>query len=159
MLTVNYSFDRLRPRIIRGLFVVLLSTSGVVSGFVPEFKPQLGGVNFSSVAYAQNFTEEEVVNFARAGFAVEMLRQKVYQEIKAIINEPPPNIACNQPDTINNLSSNIRGIVDDYCKQSTQIIRDNNLTIARYNQLKKLYDREGEFYQQVQGVLIQMQKK
>jgi Domain of unknown function (DUF4168) len=167
MLTVNYSFDRPNPRIIKGLLIILLSTFGVVSGFVPEIKPEIKpqfgelsfSLNFSTIARAQNFTQQEVVNFARAGFYVEMLRQKVYREIKEIINQPPPNIACNQPETINSLSSNIRGIVDDYCKQSTQIILDNNLTIARYNQLKKLYDREGEFYQQVQSVLIQMQKK
>ncbi len=167
MLTVHFSFDRPNPRFIRVFLTVLLSAFGVVSGFVPEVKPEIKpqfgevslGLNFSTIARAQNFTQQEVVNFARAGFAVEMLRQKVYREIKEIIDRPPPNIVCNQPETISNLSNDIRGIVDDYCKQSTKIILDNNLTIARYNQLKKLYDREGAFYQQVQSVLIQMQKK
>jgi hypothetical protein len=159
MLTLNSSFDRPNPKIIHGYLTVLLGVIGVIGGFVPEFQPQLAKFNFSNLAYAQNFTQQEVVNFARAGFAVEMLRQKVYREIKEIINQPPPNIACNQPDTIDNLANNIRGIVDNYCRESTQIILNNNLTIARYNQLKKLYDQEGDFYRQVQQVLIQMQEK
>jgi hypothetical protein len=159
MFAINHSYALPKSIMIRVCFTVLLSAFGVISGFIPVFKPQLGEFSFSNVAYAQNFTEEEVVNFARAGFGVEMLRQKVYREIKEIIDRPPPNIACNQPNTINNLDSNIRVIVDNYCKESTQIILDNDLTIARYNQLKKLYDREGEFYQKVQTVLIEMQKK
>ena len=43
-----------------------------------------------SMAYAQDYTQNEVANYAKAGYEVELLRQRVYKEIKSMLNEPPP---------------------------------------------------------------------
>ena len=79
------------------------------------------------------------------------------KEIKNIINEPPPNIVCDQQETLQKLNSNIRKIADRYCNQSRLIVQQNNLTINRFNQLKTYYDRRDDFYQRVQNILLKIQ--
>lgn len=111
----------------------------------------------SSAAYAQSYTQNEVINYARAGYEVELLRQRVYKEIKSMLNEPPPDIVCNQPETFQSLSGNVRQTVARYCDDSRKIVQRNKLTINRFNQLKTFYDRGGEFYQQVQNALKELQ--
>ena len=38
-----------------------------------------------------------------------------------------------------------------------RIIRDNNLTVERFNQLKQFYDQQGDFHQEVQQMLLEVQ--
>ena len=70
---------------------------------------------------------------------------------------PPPDIVCNQPETYQSLSGNVRQTVARYCSDSRKIVQHHNLTINRFNQLKTFYDRGGKFYQQVQNVLNELQ--
>ena len=115
------------------------------------------GSGFTDAVSAQSYSREEVANYARAGFQQEMLRQQVYQEIKSRVESTPPSIDCDRPETINNVEPSIRGIVDNYCDRSDRIVRQNNLSIERFNQLKSSYDSRGEFFEQVQEQLIDMQ--
>lgn len=110
-----------------------------------------------STAQAQNFTENEVTSYARAGYEVELLRQRVYKEIKSMLNEAPPDIVCNQPNTFADLPGDVRATVDRYCDDSLNIVQSHNLSIDRFNQLKRFYDGGGKFYQQVQDALKELQ--
>ncbi|WP_449002394.1 DUF4168 domain-containing protein [Myxosarcina sp. GI1(2024)] len=142
-----------------------ISTTGIIAameimcGLVPEVSFQSFPISIVSYAYARDYTEDEARNYARAGFQVELLRQKAYQEIKSLISEPPPNIVCNRQETLQGLSSEVRQIAERYCNESRQIVRDNNLTVNRFNELKQYYDRGDDFYQQVQNILIDLQKQ
>jgi hypothetical protein len=139
--------------------VGILTAMGILSSLVPQVSLQFPTFTIVAYAYAQDYTHDEVVNYAKAGFAVELLRQEVYQQIKAMINESHPNIVCNQPETLQSLPKNAREIATRYCNDSMQIVRNNNLTIHRFNQLKQFYDNGGDFYDQVQNVLIQLQNQ
>ncbi|GAB4536831.1 MAG: hypothetical protein Tsb0014_24950 [Pleurocapsa sp.] len=159
MLIVKFtksSFNKIWSRIPITSF---LAIAGILSGAVLEVSYQPKTFAISAAAYAQDYTIEETINYAKAGYEVELLRQKVYKEIKNIINEPPPNIVCNQQETLNNLSDEVRTIAENYCNESRQIVKDHNLTIDRFNELKKYYDRGDEFYQQVQNILLDLQNK
>lgn len=158
MLFINFTSGNLNKILSRLFTTGILAAMGIFGGIVPEISPQFPQLSMISYAYAQDYTQDEVVNYARAGFQVEMLRQQVYKEIKGIINQPPPDIVCNQPATLENLSSNVRKIATKYCDDSRQIVQRNNLTINRFNELKQVYDSGGSFYQQVQNILIELQK-
>ena len=142
-----------------------LAVIGLMSGLVPEVSwrsPDVNGVHLPSVslavdASAQQFTPEETENYAQAGYEVELLRREVYQQIKNLINEPPPNIVCDRQETFDDLESNVREIAERYCSQSQEIVRQNNLTIDRFNELKTYYDRQDDFYHQVQSILLKLQ--
>ncbi|VEP16468.1 conserved hypothetical protein [Hyella patelloides LEGE 07179] len=144
-------------KINRSLAGGILAAMGIISGITPEISVQPHFLNWENAVYAQNFTPEEVYNYARAGFEVEVLRQQVYQEIKSMVNQPPPEITCDRPETMNDIPENVRGIANNYCNRSRQIVQENNLSIQRFNQLKNNYDSEGSFYQQVQQKLLDLQ--
>ncbi|MDJ0570754.1 MAG: DUF4168 domain-containing protein [Pleurocapsa sp. MO_192.B19] len=157
MSKVNLALPKLNKIYIRIVTSSVLAAIGLLSGFSPEASRQSSSVSFTAHAYAQQFTPEETENYAKAGYQVELLRRQVYKEIKNIINEPPPNIICDQQETLQKLNSNIRKIADRYCNQSRLIVQQNNLTINRFNQLKTYYDRRDDFYQRVQNILLKIQ--
>jgi hypothetical protein len=174
MLNVNLTLLKLNKIYIRIVSSSLLAVFGLSNGWIPEISlksPQPGEANqpliigriyhpsvaFSVHAYSQQFTPEEAINYAKAGYQVELLRRRVYQEIKTLINEQPPNIVCDQQTTLSNLKPDVRAIAERYCNQSQQIVQQNNLTIDRFNQLKTYYDRRDDFYQQVQNILLKLQ--
>jgi hypothetical protein len=159
MLFIKFTSCNLNKVLSRFFASGILAAIGMFGGLVPEISPQFPQLSVISYAYAQEYTQDEVVNYARAGFQVEMLRQQVYKEIKSIINQPPPDIVCNRPETLQKLSNNVRQIAAQYCDDSRQIVQRNNLTINRFNELKQVYDRGGSFYQQVQNILIELQSQ
>lgn len=157
MFTVNLNFDKL-PKINRLLLkATILATMSIASGIIPNISVQKAFLTRENTVYAQEYSPEEIYNYAKAGFEVEMLRQQVYQEIKSMVNEPPPDIVCDRPETIDKIPDDIRGIAHDYCDRVPQIVEENNLSIQRFNQLKNDYDRGGSFYQQVQEQLLNLQ--
>ena len=136
----------------------ILTATGLFSIFVIEVS--LPFSRLSSVAYAQNYTQNEVINYAKAGYEVELLRQRVYKKIKPMLtrrSDSPPDIICNRPETFQSLSSDVRQTIAEYCDDSRRIVQRHNLTIDRFNELKKFYDRGGKFYQQVQNALSELQ--
>jgi hypothetical protein len=136
----------------------MLTVTGIMAGIIPEFSKTSGQLNFSTLAYAQDFRPEEVTNYAKAGFQMELLRRQVYRRIKKMMNESPQNISCDRPNSYENLSNDLGRIVNTYCKDSRDLVTNNNLSVSRFNELKKLYDRGGDFYQQVQNALIKLQQ-
>ena len=157
MPSVNFNLSKLSKIYIRLISSSLLVGFSLVSGFVPQISLQSRSIELSSVARAQEFTPEEIQNYAKAGYEVELLRREVYQKIKSAINQPPPNIVCDRQETLQSLESNIREIANNFCNQSLQIVEQHNLSIDRYNELKSYYDRRDGFYQQVQNMLLKLQ--
>ena len=135
----------------------ILAGLGLSFGLVPKVSLNSPAISFSITATAQEFTPEEITNYAKAGYEVELLRREIYQEIKTSIDEPPPNIVCDRPETLQELQPEIREIAERFCTQSQQIVRENNLSVDRFNELKGYYERRDDFYQQVQNTLIKMQ--
>ncbi len=158
MLTVKLNLYKLNKILTRISHCSVLAAIAITCGMIPEVSPRFTSFSLANQAYAQTYTPEETLNYARAGYKVELLRQEIYQEIKSIINQPPPNIVCNQQQTLRSLPDNVRQIAERYCNESRQIVRNHNLTIDRFNQLKQYYDRGDDFYQKVQKILIDLQR-
>ena len=167
MFNVKLALPKLNKLSIRILSSSVLASIGLASGLIPEVESSMRSpnlnvissitVSLSNNAYAQEFTPEETKNYAKAGYEIELLRRELYQETKNLINEPPPNIVCDVRSTINSLQPEVREIADRFCSQTLEIVKQNNLTVERYNELKTYYDRQDSFYQQVQSILLQLQ--
>lgn len=154
---------------INKLYVRLLNSGvlalvGITMGLIPEVAVRSPSnpsnpitISFDRHAQAQEFTPEEIENYAKAGYQVELLRREVYQEIKNSINQPPPDIACDRQETLNDLEPEVKAIADRYCLRSREIVEQHNLTADRFNELKTYYDRQDSFYQQVQSILMKLQ--
>ena len=159
MFFANLTLYKFVTKINRSLITAgILAVTSILSGITPKISPQSNFLNWNNAVYAQEYTSEEIYNYAKAGLEVERLRQQVYQEIKSMVDEPPPEITCDRPETISNVPNNIRNIVNNYCYRSRQIVRENNLSIQRFNQLKTYYDRRGSFHQEVQQELLNLQQ-
>jgi hypothetical protein len=158
MLTANstqINWTRILSRFFTASF---LSAIALLGGFVPEVSRQIPKLVFSFSAYAQDFSQQEVVNYTKAVYQVELLRRQVYDRLKETTSEPPSGIVCDRPDTYSHLTDNVREIVVNHCDRFKEIVRENNLSVSRFNELKSYYDRGDGFYQQVQNVLIEMQR-
>ncbi|MDJ0633514.1 MAG: DUF4168 domain-containing protein [Xenococcaceae cyanobacterium MO_188.B29] len=151
MLLSNLVPFNINKVLFRFLTTGILAATGLFGILVIEVSFPFSRI--SSVAHAQDYTQNEVTSYAKAGYEVELLRQRVYKEIKSMLNQAPPDIVCNRPETFENLPDNVRDTVSQYCDDSERIVQRHNLSIDRFNQLKSFYDRGGEFYQQVQNVL------
>lgn len=158
MFTAYFTLPKLNKICTRIASSSILAAIGLMCGLVPQISDQSLSISLTTYAQeAQEYTQDEAKNYANAGYKVELLRQQTYKEIKSIINEPPPNIVCNQQETLQSLNSNVRAIAERYCSQSRQIVQSHNLSINRFNQLKTYYDRGDDFYEQVQSILIKIQ--
>jgi hypothetical protein len=163
MLNVDLTLPKLNQLWVRLISSSILASLGVFSGLTPEMSINSSNVNspiivtLANKAYGQQFTPAETESYAKAGYEVELLRRKVYQEIKNLIKEPPPNILCDQQSTIDILKPEIKNIANRYCTQSRQIVQRQGLSVNRFNELKTYYDRQDTFYQQVQAVLLKLQ--
>lgn len=140
------------------LVTKFLSLTAVFGFLMPSYSGSQKSLTWYNHAHAQEYTPQEIRNYARAGFQVELLRQQTYQEIKSIVNQAPPQIVCDRSETMRNIPVNIRGIANNYCNQTHRIVRQNNLSFSRFNQLKNRYDSRGSFYREVQQQLINIQK-
>lgn len=147
--------ENIQKILLRFFTTGIVAATGLFGILVLEVNPSFP--KLLSTAYAQNFTESEVTSYAKAGYEVELLRQRVYKEIKSMLDETPPDIVCNQPRTLQDLPGNVKQTVAEYCDNSRRIVQAHNLTIDRFNQLKRFYDGGGKFYQQVQNALKDLQ--
>ncbi|HHP7232212.1 MAG TPA: DUF4168 domain-containing protein [Xenococcaceae cyanobacterium] len=159
MFSGYFTSDKFHHFCTRVLNLSVLATLGIMVGIVPQFSRKNYHLAFEYSALANEYTQEEIINYARAGLQIEMLRRRTYQDIKQETNQRPPNIVCNRPETIEGLPQNIRNIANSYCQETINIIRDNNLSVQRFNELKMNYDSGGQFHQQVQQMLIDFQNQ
>lgn len=157
LITINKIYIRL-------LNSSVLAVIGLTLGLVPEIairslalEDSPIAVSQSQFAHAQEFTPEETENYAKAGYQVELLRRQVYQKIKDSMRQPPPEIVCDRQETLDSLQAEVREIASRYCDRSREIVQQNNLTVDRFNELKRHYDRQEGFYQQVQNILLKLQ--
>ena len=157
------SVPKLNRLCVRLINSSLLASLGILLGLAPEISVRsstttgIASIYWANNAHAQDVTSEETESYAKAGYEVELLRREVYKELKSLMNEPPPNIVCDQQSTIDSLNPEAQEIASRYCTQSRQIVQQNNLSINRFNELKARYDNRDSFYQQVQGVLRDLQ--
>ena len=137
MLNVKLNSFKLNQLSIRWVSSSILAAVALLSGFAPNISTR-SPISFSQEAYAQEFTPEEIANYAKAGSQVEQLRREAYQEIKALKNEPPGDIVCNQEETRTNLEPEVQAITDRFCSQIMEIPERNNLSNSRYNEANNL---------------------
>ena len=164
MLNVNLTLPKLNQLATRFIGSGILASLGILLGLAPQatwktstspqYYPKL---TRSAIATAQEYTPEETANYAKAGFEVEMLRRQVYQEIKAIVNQPPGDIVCDRQETLSDLDPEVRELTESFCTRTIEIVQQNNLSVDRYNELKTQYDLRGEFYDRVQEILLRLQ--
>jgi len=140
----------------RSLLVGAISALGVIVG-----QPQLHNLsnfNFITVAYAQEFSEAEVNNYARAVLEAEPVRQTALTDLKQSMgSEELPRIACDRADSISNLPDNARSIAKGYCSQYESIVKKYFSSFEEFNQITKTAQNNPNLRQRIQDEMLRLQ--
>lgn len=140
------------------LVVGAFATVGLLCGFAPDLSRHSNTLVFSSAAYAQNVSETEVTNYARAVLSMEPVRQKAFNQIKKMIGSGDvPSIVCHKPETLDALPSNARQLAVNYCIQSEQIVKINGLTTGRFNAITVNMQNDPNLKTRIHNELLRLQ--
>ena len=140
----------------RSLLIGAIGALGVIAG-----KPELlnfNNFNLSTVAYAQEFSEAEVNNYARAVLEAEPVRQTALTDLKQSMgSEELPRIACDREDSISNLPDNARSIAKGYCSQYESIVKKYFSSFEEFNQITKTVQNNPNLRQRIQDEMLRLQ--
>ena len=151
------TFSTLHRLLSQMLVVGTLSSSGLLTGIIPGINHTIR-LEFDTVASAQTqqeFSAEEITNYARAAITLESRRYQVMNEIKQIVGEVP-RIICDEPSSINALPGNVPQIAVSYCDQARQMIERQNLTVTRFNQITRKQQNDPEFREKIQAEILKI---
>lgn len=139
----------------KSLIVGVVSTVGLLSGFVPELSGKSPTLNFHASVYAQS--DGDVQNFARAAYTIEKRRLAVSEEVKKITGSVP-DIACNQPDRLESFPGNVRGIIVDFCNFSRQTIEKSGLTVQQFNDIMTRRQSDPQLQERINAAIRGLQQ-
>jgi Domain of unknown function (DUF4168) len=143
----------------RLLITGILSTLGILCGFVPEFSWHSTELIFNSSAYTQDFTDDQIDKYARAVLQMESYRQQAYREITQILGKTPPEIACNRRDSFRGLPSTAQRIAVDYCQTSKKIVEGSGLTTSQFNAITLRIRSDEPFERRIQSAILRIQRE
>ncbi len=130
----------------------------LLSGFTPSLLGQPSKLFFGTVVYAQEFKDQELRNYVKAAIDLDQLRLDTRQKIENINREDgvPPNIVCNEPDSLEGLTEHIRNLVLTFCNDSRTIIEREGLDVSRFNAIRKKYETDPEFKELIDRLFNEM---
>jgi hypothetical protein len=153
--------DNLKLIIGRSLLISSITSLGLLTGLAPNIDhSQSSGLSWENMAQAQaqDFTDQEVTDYARAVLAMEPRRKQAYEEIKGISGGSVPPVVCSEAKGINDLNRNIRTIAVNYCDQAKKIIESHNLTVARFNAITLAQKSNPAIKARIQAELVRLQQ-
>jgi hypothetical protein len=143
----------------RSLLISSITSFGLLTGMAPDMSRSLSsGLSWENMAQAQDFTNQEVTDYARAVLAMEPRRKQAYEEIKGISGGSVPPVVCSEAKGINDLNRNIRTIAVNYCDQAKKIIESHNLTVARFNAITLAQKSNPAIKARIQAELVRLQQ-
>jgi hypothetical protein len=143
-----------RPALLQIGVVSVLSVVSLLSGITPQIARHPADLFSSSAAYAQG--DPAVTSYANAAYQIERLRQRKFSEAKQQFSggNVPANV-CQQQ----NIPAPVRSICDEFMKESADIIKDNGLSVAQFNDITRRKSTDTALQQQIDTELLRIQKK
>lgn len=143
----------------RYLFVTFLSSIGLLWGMIPDLSANSPTLMFSSSAYAQPVSDEEVVRWATAAYRIEKRRQALVEEIKNRTGGQIPEITCDRPQQLDDLNNNIKDDVKNFCEFSRRTIQANQLSVSRFFQINDSRASDKVLQQRIDQELLRIQSR
>lgn len=155
--SINNKLEVHRHKLTNISIVIILSTLGVVSNFIPKISWHTGGLNFNTVVFAQNISESDLKKYAQTLVEIEQIRQPALTNIINIIGkDKTTELACNQQENLRKLPNNARDIAENYCTQSEAIVKKNGLSISQFNEITRNIQQNSSLQQKIQEIIRQM---
>ncbi len=111
-----------------------------------------------SSSQATTISSAEIRNYALSVLDIENIRQQWSESIIEVLEvDTPPSIACNDPDSIQEMRRNAREMVIRFCNASIEIVEGHNLSISRFNAITELMNSNTELQERIQDELLNLQ--
>jgi hypothetical protein len=88
--------------------------------------------------------------------AIEVERKATYQKIQNLLGRVPPQIACNQKDSLSKLPKEAQVIVVSFCNQSKKIAKTSGLNPADFNAITEAARKNPSLKKRIQTMIIQI---
>lgn len=159
---LNINFDRFhfsqKQKFYRYLITGTLAIVSILGGVIPEGSRQSFSLTFSTSAYAQNISDEDIRKFAQAVLDIETRRQKAYDDIQKIMGTPPPTISCSDRTSFKNLPPDAKQIAEQFCKDSKNIVESRGLSVSKFNTITNRVQSNPDLQKRIQNSMIQIQQ-
>ncbi len=159
MLNLHCSLSHLNRNFIYSVIASLLAMTTVSCQMIPELSRQTPQLTPSSSAHTQDFSDEQVDSYAQAVLQIESYRQQAYQEIEKILASSPPEIVCNQPDTIDKLQGKVQEVAVKYCIDSKKVAENSGLDYEQFNLITLRIQSDKDLKRRVHNSIIRIQRQ
>ncbi|MEB3282533.1 MAG: DUF4168 domain-containing protein [Lyngbya sp.] len=148
------------PKLRQFILVSVCSMIAAIAGIVPDLTTVASTTLIppASAQSRQEFSDGEILNYARAVLAIEPKRQQTYDEIRQIVGESVPMVVCSETGSLNRLKQDVRVLATNYCSHAKKMIEDNNLTVSRFNEITRTQQTNPQLQQRIQDALRQLQR-
>ncbi|MGF1536804.1 MAG: DUF4168 domain-containing protein [Elainellaceae cyanobacterium] len=126
----------------------------------PTFGPQM--LSFApgraKAQPAAAVSSEEVQQYARSVLRIEALRTVALGQIEGLIDgDTLQQLACHEGDSVRRLPAQARAYFVSYCTDSIDVVQQNGLSIARFNEITMTQRANAQLANQVQQTLRRLQ--
>ena len=132
-------------------FLLGLSGALVAIDVLPRYEQ--GNLTLNNEVLAQTPSDSDLRKYANALIKIESLRLNTYSNIRNTVKKSIPDLACNQPNSFNQLPNNARSMAVNYCEQSENIVKQSGLTIVQFNQITQQVKQNPALYQKLEQII------
>ncbi|WP_239005416.1 DUF4168 domain-containing protein [Gloeothece citriformis] len=144
---------------IRSVIASLLAAMSFSCEVLPDFSTQPSPLTPSSSAHTQDIKEKEINQYAQAVLKIENQRLQAYQEIQDLVGNSPPEITCNQPDTLKSLPNQAQQIAVNYCLNAKQIAEESGLSDEQFNTITIRLKTDQDLKRRIHNAMIRIQRE
>jgi hypothetical protein len=158
MFLLSRSLSDLNKTFTRFFIINSLAIIGILCGIVPEYAWNSSGLVFSFFAYTQDFSQAQINQYAKVVLEIETERKTAYQQIQKILGKTPPQISCNQKDSLKKLPNDAQKIAVNFCNKSKKIAQDSGLKSSEFNAITDGLKKDSDLKNRIQKAIIQLRK-
>jgi hypothetical protein len=158
MFLLSRSLSDLNKTFTRFFIINSLAIIGILCGIVPEYAWNSSGLVFSFFAYTQDFSQAQINQYAKVVLEIETERKTAYQQIQKILGKNPPQISCNQKNSLKKLPNDAQKIAVNFCNKSKRIAQDSGLKSSEFNAITDGLKKDSNLKNRIQKAIIQLRK-
>jgi hypothetical protein len=116
---------------------------------------------------ADDFSQDEVLSYARSVLEMDGYRSQAYTEIKNLLmganyDVSQVDLACPNTRSLNQVPrqvrNEVRNIVVGYCEKAREIVEANGLSVQRFNEMSAAHTSDSVLTERIYNALIQLQQ-
>jgi hypothetical protein len=158
MVLLYCSLVNLNRSITQTVLASFLAMLGLVWGIIPQVSWDLSQITFSTVALTQEFSDSQVMSYARAILLIETQRQQAYQQIQKIVGQEIPDISCNRTESLRQIPRDAQKIAVQFCNNSKKIAQNSGLTTPQFNAITERVNQDPKLKKRIQDAMIRIRR-